>query len=496
MTRFLLRLRLPFLTVFILSVFLSDSFFPLTRYYIGLVRFENRKDFVNFYKKNALTQDEVQLLIDDQNHYQLYYNNEYRTYRHATVDRESPRGYLANSSNLFDNSRLWISQTPLIFSDPLIPIKEQELEDELQRKKEEELARLKELQRKKFDFDTEYIYRFESKYYPYRIITERKAGLEHPLRKSDNNRALTLIQSIPDYGSVPYRAPIILFFNKRILLSSIIGNVSIKINDKPVSGTIRVFAYAHNRSAISIVPDNYNTGSNSEDKDTEDVDDSSTSHDKGVVYVSTKLRDETGKNLDNKIELVFKYHKPFNRNIDYESFENSDKIFCKAGDVGIIKGDPWVIEAVEGSNYMGISNGNMVITNSSSVASKTSYFQFNKEKLSKLSFSYNFVSSEFNEFIANPYGDIALLFISGKDYQKSFVISSVSYTGEKNRQIPYGEFLGMPAYGDIYVGQTDWKSFVMRNIYDDGPVTITFIVTDLRNNDYTSVLLLDNLQAR
>jgi hypothetical protein len=446
-------------TLLILAVFLIFNILHFQsgdRFCIGIGSFEDRPSIIDAFYPLQRSLNTV-APVEEDNQYNIYFTLEF-------ADRESAEAYTHKLKSILKNSAIdypdmWIKPAP-ISTVEIEKIIDDDEQDRLQ----------------KADHPNEYIYRFKTTKYPYITITEKTASVKYPLRKPASIKAgFQMLQAVPEYGSIPAGSPVVLFFNSRIFVRSIPDNIWLKINNRVVEGTIRVFLYAPGKSAVSIAPINPNHIGRAQ------------------VYITGRLADLYGGRLNAPASVQFTYHRPNSYILNNENFRDKNKLLTVAGDAAIVAGNPQVIPAKTGGNYLAMSNSDSVVSSSPSIAGKSSYFAFRRGALNRLTVDYNFISSEFNELAADHYSDISMIIVSGKEYQKTYILSSVLYTGIKNEPVRYRSFFNLPDRGDSHTGMTGWKRFSAANQFVEGPVVVTFILTDLIHTGYTSILLLDGI---
>lgn len=159
--------------------------------------------------------------------------------------------------------------------------------------------------------------------------------------------------------------------------------------------------------------------------------------------------------------------------------------FSGDGDIVSEFGD---IQPAHLSNMAGISTENQFggAANSSATSTLTSGPIDVPSSAVNLNFQYNFISEEFDEFVGTQFDDSFTVNIAGPDDSISVVVTSVNIIGADNS-------FPIVVPGMTGADHTDWivKSI---NIQDLGsPITVSFTVTDVGDEAFNSVVLIDNL---
>ncbi len=110
----------------------------------------------------------------------------------------------------------------------------------------------------------------------------------------------------------------------------------------------------------------------------------------------------------------------------------------------------------------------------------------------KLVFDYNFASAEFDESIGSNFDDLAVAAISSPLGGVGGVLTSVNIVGKNG--IPTKAF-GLPDQGDPVAKMSGWKQGTIQQPGKLGSkVFLTFIVSDVYDDVYSSVLAIDNVR--
>ncbi len=115
--------------------------------------------------------------------------------------------------------------------------------------------------------------------------------------------------------------------------------------------------------------------------------------------------------------------------------------------------------------------------------------------IKEISFKYNLASAEFNVYVGSIFDDSALLMVSGSEKSKVYMISSINIAGYQTNSLPYGAIQGFPD-SDVHNGITGWKDFVIKDINIKGPVTLTFVLSDVGDSAYSTILFIDDVKIK
>ncbi len=161
------------------------------------------------------------------------------------------------------------------------------------------------------------------------------------------------------------------------------------------------------------------------------------------------------------------------------------------GDYGAI-GAKGSLEASSGRRYLAMSSGNAVAKKAISDTS-TMVVSDPIDGAGALSFDYAFQSSEFDDFCGSDFDDTFLLVVSGPDGALARVVDSVNLVCDDRRQ-KAASFPSMPDDGDnVYKGTRSAKESV--NLDDIGsPFSVSFVVTDVGDDAYTTVVAVDDVR--
>lgn len=110
----------------------------------------------------------------------------------------------------------------------------------------------------------------------------------------------------------------------------------------------------------------------------------------------------------------------------------------------------------------------------------------------KLTFDYRFASEEFDDYVGQGFDDFAVVALSGFAGGSGGVLTSVNAVGPGQTQT---KAYGTGSEGDSQCKVTAWKSATVSNIGALGGYAIlTFAVTDVADDQMSSLFMLDNLR--
>lgn len=173
-------------------------------------------------------------------------------------------------------------------------------------------------------------------------------------------------------------------------------------------------------------------------------------------------------------------------------FEQSDSGFSAIGDVDFVmeKGD---VKPREGVRMAALSTGS--VFGKSAVEGTSSLLSIGPIKLGskplRLEFDYNFISSEFDKYVGTEYDDAFLLILSGPGGAEGRLVTSINQIG-RDRSSPI-TFPGMPEDKELPPQHTGWQTFSV-SVDVGSPACITFVITDVGDKKFTSVVTIDALQ--
>lgn len=115
-----------------------------------------------------------------------------------------------------------------------------------------------------------------------------------------------------------------------------------------------------------------------------------------------------------------------------------------------------------------------------------------EKNIKNLSFHYDFISAEFNEWVGSVFDDCVVMTIYGPYGSYSIMLTSVNIIGQDNTQ--FNDYPNMPDEGDPYAGHIGWTAANINDIpYVGTPAYISFTVTDVGDTIYSSIFTIDNI---
>lgn len=298
---------------------------------------------------------------------------------------------------------------------------------------------------------------------------------------TNDSALLEIAQAVPSVSNqiYPSNIPILFFFNDKVLLSSITPDTFIVTeNNQKVGGTIAINEAANGFAIFTFTPKKA-FASNANIK----------------VTLTTAMKDDAGLGLESDYVLEYQTSAAtttnFNGNLGFES-GNSGVSFI--GDGNILTGAQGCVNPF-GSNFGAITSGDQLISQGSAIGGASSMMfvgPISATNLTSLSFKYNFLSAEFQEYVGSEFDDSFMAIVVGANGAHSEFITSVNTIGTAGNTQCIG-FPGLPDTGDGYAGSTGWltKTLNFSNLGDQ--VYVVFIVTDVSDEIYSSVVCVDDI---
>jgi hypothetical protein len=313
----------------------------------------------------------------------------------------------------------------------------------------------------------------------YTIVNNGSAGTTS-ISDTDDDTALDIAQAVPSVSgeTYPKNIPIMFFLNDKVYLNSIEDNFIVTEAGIIIGGTIYVNE-ASNGYAILIFTPTKEFGAG-----------------KAIVVTLKKgIQDDGGNGLTSDYILEFTSESLSTGSFDNnKGFENGTSGVTFIGDGAILSGTHGAVSPQNGSKFGAITTGDELISYGSAVGGASSMMILGpiNTSLSSLSFYYDFISAEFNEYVGSIFDDCAIVTISGPNGSYSGSIATVNTIGTGNNTQCLN-FDNMPDDGDAYAGHTGWlnKTFSFNNV--GTPAYIIFTVTDVSDEIYSSVLIVDNI---
>lgn len=311
------------------------------------------------------------------------------------------------------------------------------------------------------------------------IVNVGNAGVTAYTDKYDHI-PLGIVQIIPGHNNpVGSKGPIMVFFNDRIYIPSIDENFIVEEDNKPVPGTITIVPNSNNMAILNYIP-------KKEFKKDSEI----------HVKIKNGIQDDGGNTMSGDFEFSvtssLASEGSFMKNL---GFENNFEGIIFQGDGNIISGNEFV-EAPEGNHIAALSTGRFFSDNGA-LMQTTSMLTCGPidGRIKEISFKYNLASAEFNVYVGSIFDDSALLMISGSEKNKVYMITSINISGYQTTTLPFDAINGFPD-NDVHNGITGWKDFIIKDIDIKGPVTLTFILSDVGDAAYSSILFIDDLKIK
>jgi len=314
-------------------------------------------------------------------------------------------------------------------------------------------------------------------------ITNLGGAAVSEIVRSNSRTPLAIVQTVPSFGAgatdrtYSANAPVMFFFNDKIYLNSIAGNIEVTANGQPIGGNIVVNEGANGFAILSFTP----AGELSPGMEVS-------------IVVKKEIQSANGNPMLADVRLSFVTEQgsqtEFVGNYGFE-----------LGEVGVVfTGDGAVREAIgplepyEGLRYAAISTGNRLLSGASAINGRTSQIIVGPipQAFSRLSFWYDFISSEFNDYIGSKFDDTATVTVLGPRGSHTEIITSVNIVGLDN--MPFVGFPRIPDAGDRYAGHTGWLNFTLEDLDVGSPAYIIFTVTDVGDDVLSSILAIDEIE--
>ena len=299
-------------------------------------------------------------------------------------------------------------------------------------------------------------------------------------RQSNNIQASSSLKAASTTeNTFPTNLPIMFFFNNKIYLNSIQNNFVITVNGTEVNGTIVVNVTPKGNAIITFTPEKeFAVGKE--------------------ITVKIKKGMKSSGGLEMWADVVVKYVTTqsvkgnFGNN---KGFENgTDGVFF-VGDGAVRTGIVGPLGPYEGNKFAAISSGDRLVSeNGRAIGGASSMMVLGpiNTNISTLSFYYDFISAEFNDYVDTEFDDCAIITVYGPNGSYSELITSVNTIRYDN--LPFEGFPGMPDDGDDYAGHTGWLPYSISasKIGSVGtPAYIIFTVTDVADDILSSILAVD-----
>ena len=321
-------------------------------------------------------------------------------------------------------------------------------------------------------------------------------GAVTEITDSEDATTVSVVQTVPvldDGVASSVDTPITLFFNDKLFLDSLFNNIVVLQNGVQVPGSVTITESSAGFAILTFLPQQrYQEGSSvtlTLNGGTEGVLDDG----------GNTLNANSGDNFEIALTTVDANVQAFDSNL---SFESSDEGVIFTGDGAVVTSPIGCLAANEGSNFAAITTGNTIVSGGFAVGETSSTMQLGPINLNAnqntISFDYNFVSAEFNEFVGSIFDDSAVVSISGPNGSVTNILTTVNLVGVSGNTectgIPQLLTGGGDGFEDSYAGQTGWTMEAVNIATLGSPVFITFTVTDVEDDNLSTILAIDNIQ--
>jgi len=318
-------------------------------------------------------------------------------------------------------------------------------------------------------------------------IVVRGNAVVDTIQNTGSTEPLVIVQTIPSFvytdsnRAYNANAPIVFFFNDKIYRHSIADNVYVTADRIPVDGTILIDEGNNGFAVLTFTPD-----------------DPLPAGKEIVVVMNQGLQNASGNQMLNDVSISFTTERGSDTDFSGNyGFEQGIKGVVFAGD-GIISTARGPLAPYEGNLYAAISTGTCIVSDHGvAIGNRSSQIQIGPilESFSSVSFYYNFISSEFNEFVGSEFDDTAMVTVYGPKGTYTEIITSVNIIGFDNK--PFIGYPGIPDEGyTSYAGQTGWLNYTIDKIDVGTPAFIVFTVTDVGDDYYSSILAIDAIELK
>lgn len=316
----------------------------------------------------------------------------------------------------------------------------------------------------------------------YKIINNGNGSVTSPVTDASDQMPLGIAQAIPSVSGNTYPAnvPIVFFMDDKVLLPSI-STESFRVTEDGVAvgGTISVNESRSNGFAIiTFVPKHqFKAGASI-----------------GITLTS-ELKDDAGNGVAQ--DTTINYTTSTQQTNDFDTnggFENGEDGVTFIGDGNIITSPLGCMGAFAGSNFAAITSGDQLVSGGTAIGDAASVMIVGPitDPVSTVTFNYNFLSAEFNEYVGSVYDDSFIAIVYGDDGAYTELINSVNLIGTEGNTQCSG-FTGMADAGDEYYGATGWITKTMTFPSVGANAHVIFIATDVTDHIYSTVVGVDDI---
>ncbi len=314
----------------------------------------------------------------------------------------------------------------------------------------------------------------------YKIINNGNAGVSSASDASDAT-PLNVAQAIPSvFGRVyPSNMPIVFFLDDKILLSSITTqSFIVKENNVAKGGTISINAASNGFAIFTFTPKHAFSPNAAID-----------------ITLTTDLKDDGGNGFQTPV--TYHYTTAAVQSGGFETnggFENGMDGVNFIGDGNLMASPQGCMAAFEGTHFGVISTGEHLVSANNAIGEASSVMIVGPiaAPVSSVTFSYNFLSAEFQEWVGSEYDDSLVVIVYGDDGAYTQMINSVNLIGLDGNAQCTG-FPGMADAGDDYYGATGWLQQTMTFPSVGANAHVIFIATDVADHIYSTIVGIDDV---
>ena len=313
----------------------------------------------------------------------------------------------------------------------------------------------------------------------YQLIINGNAAVSS-INDPNDDDALNIVQAVPSVSNQQYPSsmPILLFFNDKLSSNSIVPSFEVKQNGTVIGGKITINEGANGYAVLTFVPSPAFSNNASI-----------------TLTITSEMQDDGGNGLANSFSLAYETISDGSGNFDSNGgFENGADGISFIGDGAIMQGSQGCVDPVSGSHFAAITTGNQLISSGSAIgnASSTMILGSLNSSISSITFMYNFLSAEFQEYVDSEFDDSVIVTLVGSNGATSEFLTSVNTIGTAGNTQCVG-FPNLPDAGDTYAGATGWISKTISTGSIGSPVYIILTITDVSDTAYSSVLAIDDV---
>ncbi|WP_375448521.1 hypothetical protein [uncultured Fibrella sp.] len=311
----------------------------------------------------------------------------------------------------------------------------------------------------------------------YTIVNNGNGGVT-TITDTKDKTALDMAQAVPSVSGATYPAnmPLLFFLDDKVYLTSIQNNFVVKVDGVIVGGTISVNEAANGFAILTFSPKVPFKGGQTIE-----------------VTLKDGMQDDGGNGFYTDFVLTYNTSAGAVDSFDTnKGFESGSTGVVFVGDGGVLTGTVGSISPQSGNRFGAITSGSRLVSTSTAAgdASSTMILGPINTSLTSLSFNYNFISAEFNDYVGTQFDDTAMFTVYGPKGAYSTFVNSVNTIAKNNNKVT---FPGMPDGGDSYVGATGWlsKKYTFNDV--GSPAFVVFTATDVSDTRLSTILAVDNL---